>query len=745
MTLPHSLSAPHRTAARLVWSLDTAAGLAAMFSLALLVRIAIAPYVGFHGDLQLFQTWAARLRTVGPHAFYTPGQFQDYPPGYLYVLWLLGKLSPLPGYLLLKLPALLADLGLAWVAGTFAGRLAPPSLTERLPVRALVAAAVLFNPAVIGLSAVWGQVDSVPALLTLSSLLLLFTGARSLRRELASVVVLAVAVAMKPQAGFVLPVLLYALYRRHLHGRRGAALADGVLAVGVVCAVALGLWAFSGLPFGLGPLALLRFYHRSASVYPVTSANAFNVWGAIGFWRNDTALRIAGVPAFYLGTGAFAAGVAVVLRRVHRALGRGAEEARVLLVGAAASSLLAFTLLTRMHERYLFLALVCLAPLAFARPLRLAYAGLSGLFLVNLWFPYEYFNSQGGANAFRIEPIFGWLFGGNATDTWQKTLWSLTLSAAALATVAAGLRWAEASSRAIETLRAAVRVPARVWPLSLVGLAALFGLVVLRAETHVVPNLNDSAFHLQMVRWASGQIGEGRVPLDGWYPYLSLGSSFFHHYQSLAETLTAYAARVVVAGDATTYVWILYLLLASWPVSVYLGARLLEWGRWPAAGAAAVSPLVVSTPGYGFETSSYTWGGYGVYSQLWAMWLLPLAWGLTWRAVAHGRRYAAAAAALALTIACHFITGYLALLTVGVWAIVLARGGFLRRIGRRRSWRAARSWSRPGCSCPCSRARHGRPAASTTEAPSTTTPTARARCSAGSSQATSSTPAGLRS
>ena len=71
-----------------------------------------------------------------------------------------------------------------------------------------------------------------------------------------------------------------------------------------------------------------------------------------------------------------------------------------------------------------------------------------------------------------------------------------------------------------------------------------------------------------------------------------------------------------------------------------------------------------------------------MYSQLWAMWLLPIAWGLTWRTVAHGRRYAAAAAALALTMALHFITGYLAVLTVGVWVIVLAGAGFVRRVGR---------------------------------------------------------------
>src|SRR5207244_12256276 len=144
---------------------------------------------------------------------------------------------------------------------------------------------------------------------------------------------------------------------------------------------------------------------------------------------------------------------------------------------------------------------------------------------------------------------------------------------------------------------------------------------------------------VQLGGWPSGTSHPGRVPLHGVYPYLSLASSFFHHSQSLSETLTAYAANVTGASPQTAYLWFLYVLLALWPVSVYLGARLLGWGRWTAAGGAAVSPLIVSVSGYGYEQGSYTWGGYGVYSQLWAMWLLPIAWGLSLRAVAHGRRY----------------------------------------------------------------------------------------------------------
>jgi hypothetical protein len=164
----------------------------------------------------------------------------------------------------------------------------------------------------------------------------------------------------------------------------------------------------------------------------------------------------------------------------------------------------------------------------------------------------------------------------------------------------------------------------------------MFNLVVLRSETTPANNLNDSAFHLEMIKWADHQIGAGRVPLDGWFPDLALGSSFFHHYQRLPYTLTAYAARLTHLGDHTTYLWFLYLLLALWPISVYVGARLLGIERWSAGAAALVSPLVVSRPGYGYEHSSYTWHGYGLYTQLFGMVLFPIALGLTSRAISKG-------------------------------------------------------------------------------------------------------------
>src|SRR5215203_7273489 len=198
---------------RVGWRFATPLGLVALFSAGLLVRLLIAPHAGYYADLKIFQAWAQRLAMVGPGGFYAD-QWADYPPGYLYILWLLGKLSNPPGFVLLKTPAILGDLALAWIAATFACRLAP-AMAERVPLRPLVAAAVLFNPAVLMVGALWGQVDVVPTIFVLASLMLLFTGRQSLARESAAFLVFAVAITMKPQSGFVLPVMLYALYRRY--------------------------------------------------------------------------------------------------------------------------------------------------------------------------------------------------------------------------------------------------------------------------------------------------------------------------------------------------------------------------------------------------------------------------------------------------------------------------------------------------------------------------------------------------
>jgi hypothetical protein len=215
-------------------------------------------------------------------------------------------------------------------------------------------------------------------------------------------------------------------------------------------------------------------------------------------------------------------------------------------------------------------------------------------------------------------------------------------------------------------------------PLVLVGVAVAFNLWALRAEVRDVWSLNDAAIHASMVRWAAQRITSGHLPFDGWFPYLSLGASRFHHYQSLPHILTG--AVSTITGVAT-FRWSLYLLLCTWPIAVYAGAHLFDLDPWAAGVAALVSPLIVSAPALGFEWSSYVWRGSGTWAQLWGMWALPFAWGLSWRAVSRGRPIAIAALVLGITVCLHLLIGYLALLSLGVW-VLLSPGDLWRRLGR---------------------------------------------------------------
>src|SRR6202021_1662390 len=88
---------------------------------------------------------------------------------------------------------------------------------------------------------------------------------------------------------------------------------------------------------------------------------------------------------------------------------------------------------------------------------------------------------------------------------------------------------------------------------------------------------------------------------------------------------------------------------------------------------AAVAPFLAWAAGIGYETKAYVWVGYGVWTQLWASWTLPLAWGWSWRAIRDGRGYLRAIGLTALTVALHFETGYLALSVLLLWPLVAGR------------------------------------------------------------------------
>jgi hypothetical protein len=203
---------------------------------------------------------------------------------------------------------------------------------------------------------------------------------------------------------------------------------------------------------------------------------------------------------------------------------------------------------------------------------------------------------------------------------------------------------------------------------------AVLGTVVwslweLRATLLPVSYLDDASVHEQMVRFATARLRGWHNPLTSWFPYLQQGSPQFMHYQSLPAMLTGVVG--VAIGPDAAFRWSLYLLWCLWPIAIYGSARLMRLGRYEAAVAAMVSPLLASVPGVGYEQKGYIWIGYGVWTQLFASWMLPFAWAFAWRALEDKRFLAPATICVALTAAFHFETGYLAIIPIAVMPFIV--------------------------------------------------------------------------
>jgi len=356
--------------------------LAGGLMLRMLLAFVVAPGQGFATDMGQFWAWAQALAAAGPGSFYTTVSSANYPPGYLYVLWALGIVGD-PA--LLKLPAILADLGIAAVAYALAAR-------WRGDRAGLVAAALfLFLPVSWYDSALWGQVDAVGTLVVMLALLFLVDGWSE-----AALVSAALAVLVKPQYAVVLVVVLPVLARRHLLvrgsgpqprlGRTTGAinralggllrdqgprrLASSVVLAGLATIVVLlpfdiAVYAptsLADIPVIANVAGLAGLIGRLGSEFSVLTANAFNPWalvgspslaqgtgGGQGSWLADALPVLGGIPAVTVG--------AVLLATVGLLVAGGLlvrDGIVPILLGFTILALAFFVLPTRVHERYAF-------------------------------------------------------------------------------------------------------------------------------------------------------------------------------------------------------------------------------------------------------------------------------------------------------------------------------------------------------------------------------------------------------
>jgi hypothetical protein len=317
--------------------------------LALAIRALLLPTVGFRDDLDQFVGWVHALATRPFGNAYD--QNLSFPPVMVYLWGLLAAVEPAfrtatdaadPAIrAIMKLPASLADIGL--------GGLVAWELRARPRWAIAAGLGIMLHPAVIDVSAWWGQYESIYVLFGLIAFLLAVRG-----HSLPAAALLAVALMTKPQAlPFVVPFAGWFVARDGWLGAAKAAI--------VGAAVIALLWA----PFvaASGPAGYARnLAEYQGDIFAILSLRAWNVWwlvqelGAGGNFVSDQGAILGPITLRHVGF--LIAGILEVV--VFLAVLRSPTR-RTFTIGLAAAVLVAFMFLTTMHERYAYGALVFLA------------------------------------------------------------------------------------------------------------------------------------------------------------------------------------------------------------------------------------------------------------------------------------------------------------------------------------------------------------------------------------------------
>lgn len=333
--------------------------------LALFLRLGLSFFGTLSLDQGTFIAWSENLARNGFIDFYRG--WSDYLPGYLYVLWLLGKIKVLlpwfPDVLLYKLPAIIADV----VTGFLIYKIVRKLKNEKTAL--ITCGLYVFNPAIYANSTFWGQVDSFTILFSLLSLYFINS------KVALAAVFLAIGTVVKPQAALTLFPVLYLVLRDKWKFKNLVIYAISGLAVFIIAFV----------PFYNGGGFIAFVYSRilvTLNQYPYTSVNAFSIWGFNGFWRPDSGLVFPSlIGAVLLIISALVVGIKL-LKSLRK--NKGGEYLLLAVVYLAG-----FLFMTRMHERHLF---PIFAPLLISTSLYMdlfvPYFALSLTYLANLYFSF---------------------------------------------------------------------------------------------------------------------------------------------------------------------------------------------------------------------------------------------------------------------------------------------------------------------------------------------------------------------
>lgn len=308
-------------------------------SVAFLFRIILgAVNKGHETDMNCFIGWSNAIFEHGINNFYTLDMFHDYPPGYMFILYIVGALQKLFGfsggvqYVIIKLPAIICDI----LTGILIYKISKKKFSDGIST--ILASLYLFNPAAILNCSLWGQVDAVYTLFVL--LMVYFI---TEKKMIISYFMFAICMFIKPQAFIFTPVLICGIVENVFRNDFSMKKFWKNLGFGIGAILMMFVLA---IPFGIGNV--IEQYKATMASYPYLTVNAFNFWGALGKnWEGiSTVTNIVGYV--------FIAAIAVYSMYVFF---KSQNKAKYYFMGAILA-FMTFMLSTKMHDRYAFPAMV---------------------------------------------------------------------------------------------------------------------------------------------------------------------------------------------------------------------------------------------------------------------------------------------------------------------------------------------------------------------------------------------------
>lgn len=343
-----------------------------ILSLGLSIRLFLSITPGFKFDMDAWVSWAIRLNEVGFANFYSDEIWTNYTPGFLYILYSLGKATNLfqltysTLYVVIKFVSIFAEILMASFIYMKLSKLSIKWAT-------LAATIILLNPAFIFNSSIWGQIDGLLSLLMLLTIYFL-----AQKKLISSSISFGLSLLVKPQAIALLPIFgLYLLKHPSIKNF-----------LQMIIPATLSIFALS-LPFfpNQSLLGLSRLLAKMVSDYSYTSLFAYNLWGVVGFWINDSILwnTFSYQQLGYLIYALYWILIAYLYLK-----------GRLSLYSLAALAALSFFFLpTRVHERYLYPAiifLIFLSAILKSRLILIFTLLLSSIHFLNLYYVYIYYN-----------------------------------------------------------------------------------------------------------------------------------------------------------------------------------------------------------------------------------------------------------------------------------------------------------------------------------------------------------------